>query len=137
MVLLVLAFSLLTGSVGMAATQRFCAMLSMAPSQEMTRKMEEMGCCKAKKKASCPDGTTRVDKTPCCSVATTHHKLDIPSTLKLSKVEFVALPPALASVFLLPPVALTPIEGSWPFYSDTSPPLAGRALLHRLHILNI
>jgi hypothetical protein len=132
-----LAFSLLTGSVGVAATQRFCAMLGMGPSHEMTWEMEKMGCCAAKKKPPCPEGTTQVDKTPCCSEATTHHKLDVPTTLKFSKVEFVALLPALTSVFLLPPVATAPVKGIWPFYANTSPPLAGRDLLHRLHILNI
>ncbi|WP_181306816.1 hypothetical protein [Rufibacter sp. XAAS-G3-1] len=109
----------------------------MAPSQDAAQEMEAMGCCEAKKKPACPEGTTQVDKTPCCSVFTTHHKLDIPSTLKLSKLELMALPPALTSVFLLPTVVLTTVEGSWPNYSDTSPPLAGRDLLHRLHILNI
>ncbi|RNI29281.1 hypothetical protein EFB08_07625 [Rufibacter latericius] len=112
-------------------------MLGMAPSQDAAQKMEEMGCCTAKKKPACPEGTTQVDKTPCCSVSTTHHKLDVPSTLKFSKVEFVALLPALTSVFLLPPVATATVEGSWPYYSDTSPPRAGRDLLHHLHILNI
>ncbi|MBC3538663.1 hypothetical protein ACFSC6_19650 [Rufibacter sediminis] len=109
----------------------------MSPSQDPAQKMEEMGCCATKKKAACPEGTTQVEKASCCSVSTTLHKLDIPSTLKFSKVEFAALPPALASVFLLPPVVGAPEEGAWPNYSDTSPPLAGRALLHRLHILNI
>ncbi|MBA9076408.1 hypothetical protein [Rufibacter quisquiliarum] len=143
-VLLLLVFSLLTGSVGVAGTQRFCAMLGMAiPSSAAAKKMEKMGCCSKKKKApACPKPdkapkTTSVSKKACCSEATTYQKLDVETSLKFSKVEFLAIAPALTSTFLLPPVTLATEANSWPLYSDSSPPLAGKDLLHRLHILNI
>ncbi|MGV3540984.1 MAG: hypothetical protein ACO1OQ_14310 [Rufibacter sp.] len=143
MVLLLLVFSLLTGSVGVAGTQRFCAMLGVAIPSAAAKKMEKMGCCAKKKKApACPKPdkapkTTSVSKKACCSEAVTYQKLDVESALKFSKVEFIALAPALTSTFLLPPAITPAISGGWPLYSDSSPPLAGKDLLHRLHILNI
>ncbi|WP_192821369.1 hypothetical protein [Rufibacter sp. LB8] len=137
--LLLLAFNVLTGSVGMAATQRFCAMLGMAPSAAAAEKMEKMGCCKAKKKTPvCPTAeTTTLDKTPCCTVATTFHTVDVAPTNKLPKVEFAVLAAVPETSFLVPFLGAQSVSKGWPLYSDSSPPLAGIDLLHRLHILNI
>jgi len=136
-VVLAMAFSVLTGSVGMAATQRFCAMLGMAASPAAADKMEKMGCCSKREKPGCPD-SPKLEKKNCCSVSTTYNKLEVESALKFSKVELLALPAAIANPFPLPPVAFTVSTAStWPFYSDTSPPLGGRDLLLRLSILNI
>ncbi|WP_205502037.1 hypothetical protein [Rufibacter psychrotolerans] len=136
-VLLILAFSLLTGSVGVAATQRFCAMLGMTAAPSAAKKMADMGCCSKKQKPACPEAAAKVGKEKCCSVSTTHHKLDVESLLTYDKVELVALPPMLVSSFLLPLVPTAAPATTWPLYSDSSPPLAGKELLHRLHILNI
>lgn len=134
---LALAFSVLTGSVGMAATERFCAMLGVSLDSPGQEKMEKMGCCSKKEKPACPT-ETKTAKKKCCSVSTTFQKLDIESSLKLQKVEFVSMPMALANPFPLPLAAvLAPTASTWPFYADTSPPLAGRDLLHRLHTLII
>jgi hypothetical protein len=137
MVLFLLVFSLLTGSVGVAATQQFCAMLGMSSSTAAAAEMKAMGCCAKQEKPACPAGAASVDKTPCCSSATIFHKLDITTSLKLSKLEFSVAPPMLVHSFLLPPPVLPLVTEKWPFYTDTSPPLAGKDLLHRLHILNI
>ncbi|WP_207435011.1 HYC_CC_PP family protein [Sabulibacter ruber] len=136
-VLLALAFCLLTGSVGVAATQRFCAMLGMPVSPDSGEKGQKMNCCTKKQKPACPETTAKVDKAKCCSISVTHHKLDVQSALKFDKVEMVALPPMLVNTFLLPPTPTSIQTKAWPLYSDTSPPVAGRELLHRLHILNI
>lgn len=135
-VVLAMAFSILTGSVGMAATERFCAMLGMVPKASAMEKMEKAGCCEKKEKPACPDAPV-LDKEDCCSVTTTYHNLEVESTLKLTKVELVAVPVFLSNPFPLPPVQKVAALNTWLFYSDTSPPLAGRDLLHRLHILNI
>ncbi|WP_210490711.1 hypothetical protein [Rufibacter aurantiacus] len=134
-VLLAVAFCLLTGSIGVAATHRFCAMLGMSPIEEIGLQSGGMECCAAEKKSSCQDEVTKVEQQSCCSSSVTYHKLDIPSTLKFSKVELLALMPVLTTSFLMPPVSTAPAIGSWAFYSDSSPPLAGRELLHRLHTL--
>ncbi|KAA3437540.1 hypothetical protein [Rufibacter hautae] len=134
-VLLVVAFCLLTGSIGVAATHRFCAMLGMSQMEEAGLKSDGSDCCAAEKKSSCPAEVTKVDQQSCCSFSVTYHKLDIPSILKFSKVELLAISPMLTTSFLVPPVATVPVIGSWAFYSDSSPPLAGRELLHRLHTL--
>ncbi|QHL86904.1 hypothetical protein GU926_05410 [Nibribacter ruber] len=138
-ILLLLAFSVLTGSVGIAATQRFCAMMGMELPAAKAEKMKEMDCCKkkAQPKKSCQEAAAQVDKKECCSSSTTYHKLDN-LALKLSdKVVFYALQPALVSSFLTPPTTAVIISSSWPSFTDTSPPLTGRDLLTRLHILNI
>ncbi|MFC6999195.1 HYC_CC_PP family protein [Rufibacter roseus] len=135
-VLLAMAFSILTGSVGMAATERFCAMLGMAPSAMAVEKMEKAGCCAKEEKPVCPDAPV-LEKKDCCSLTTTHQKLEVESTLKLTKVEMLAIPAFISNPFPLPPVQEAVVLSTWPFYTDTSPPLAGRDLLHRLHILNI
>ncbi|RNI27107.1 hypothetical protein EFA69_13100 [Rufibacter immobilis] len=137
-VLLLLVFSLLTGSVGMAATQRFCAMLGMDSKPAASKEMKAMGCCTKKQKpTSCPEAAAKVEKQKCCSVSTTHHKLDVQSALKFDKVEVLTLQPMLVSSFLLPQISATAQSSTWPLYTDTSPPLAGKDLLHRLHILII
>ena len=96
-----------------------------------------MGCCASKKLPACPKGGSTLDKETCCKVATSYQKLEIETGLVISKVQFtLALPqPALPS-FLFGRSTPT-LPQAWPFYTDTSPPLAGRQLLQRLHILNI
>jgi hypothetical protein len=137
--LLLLSFSVLTGSVGIAATQRFCAMMGMEISPAKAEKMEEMGCCKkkAQPKKSCEAGAAQVEKKGCCSSSTTYHKLDNLALKLTDKVVFYFLQPALVSSFLVPPTMVLVTSSSWPSFTDTSPPLAGRDLLTRLHILNI
>lgn len=134
---LAMAFSILTGSVGMAATERFCAMFGVTLDGPAQAKMEKMGCCSKEEKPGCPV-KLKMDKKKCCSISTTYEKLDVESSLKFSKVEFVSLPAVLANPFPLPLVArTTPTSDNWPFYSDTSPPLAGRDLLNHIQVLTI
>ncbi|GAA4301374.1 HYC_CC_PP family protein [Nibribacter koreensis] len=137
--LLLLAFSVLTGSVGIAATQRFCAMMGMEISPAKAEKMEEMGCCQKKAQAnkSCEAAAAQVEKEDCCTASITYHKLDN-LALKLSdKVVFYTLLPALTSSYIVPPTFVLVASSSWPSFTDASPPLAGRDLLTRLRILNI
>ena len=135
LVLLLLVFSLLTGSVGTAATQRFCAMLSIA--QGSDQKMEDMGCCSEKATDPCPEEAPRFIKKPCCSFSTTHQKLEVVSATPISKVQFPVVLPFQARSFLQHISQASATLVAWPLYSDSSPPLAGRQLLQRLHILNI
>lgn len=138
MALLALVLCLLTGSVGVAATQRFCAMLGMS-SPAAAAKMQRMGCCQKARKNHCAkdQNQAQLDK-KCCSVATTYHKLDITTSLKFNKVELAALPPMLLPSHFF--TLLVPVQSSgtdWPLYSDTSPPLTGRELLQRIQLLRI
>lgn len=137
--LLLLAFSVLTGSVGIAATQRFCAMMGMEISPDKADKPEETGCCKkeAAPKKSCQEAASQVAKEDCCSTSTTYHKLDNLTVKLTDKVVFYSIQPALVSSFLVPPTVALEASSSWPSFTDTSPPLAGRDLLTRLHILNL
>ncbi len=136
-VVLALAFSILTGSVGMAATVRFCAMLGVSLNASAQLATEKMSCCTKPDKPDCSKEAEKSNK-KCCTVALTHQKLSLESPTKFAKVEFLSLPAALANPFPLPLVASDgPVVITGSFYSDTSPPLAGRDLLTRLQILNI
>ncbi|WP_460893398.1 hypothetical protein [Rufibacter soli] len=135
LVLLLLVFSLLTGSVGVAATQRFCAMLSTTAGAD--QKMEDMKCCSKKAADSCPEKAPRFIKKPCCTFSTTYQKLEVVSSAPSSKVQFPVILSVPTSFFSQPGFSALATQVAWPLYSDSSPPLAGRQLLQRLHILNI
>ena len=138
-ILLLLAFSVLTGSVGIAATQRFCAFMGMEMSSVKKGKTEKAGCCHKKEtpQQACQETAAQVDEKQCCFSSTSYHKLDNLAVKSGDKFAFYALQPALVSSFLMPPTVALASAWSWPIFTDTSPPLAGRDLLTRLHILNI
>ncbi|AKQ45982.1 hypothetical protein TH63_10545 [Rufibacter radiotolerans] len=121
--------------MGMAATQRFCAMLSTSPATGQD--LEGMGCCAEKATNDCPEEAPRFARKPCCSFSTTHQKLDVVSVAPISKVQFTAFFPAQVPFLLRPVMAARAATVAWPLYSDASPPLTGRQLLQRLHTLHI
>lgn len=137
---LTLAFSVLTGSVGMAATKRFCAMLGGEVTAMEMQAMEKKGCCSSKPKpASKAPANTKsyFTKTDCCSVSTDFQKLDLEAGLSLQKITLEAAPAPLPFSFSFSTVRVAWVKSTWPFYSDTSPPLSGRDRLHRLQVLTI
>lgn len=122
---LLLTLSILLGSVGVALSEQLCLMtgLKMSAIQEKAD-----GCCQ---KAEAQDA----EEEDCCTNKLSFEKLEPVSFLK-------SLTPESPLFFA---AAFTPLFTTWaPYavvdqriltYSDSSPPLYGRHLLHRLHTL--
>lgn len=127
-VLLLLTLSILLGSVGVALGEQLCLMTGL----KMTAAQEQVdGCCQ---KSDSQEHEEQEDE-DCCTTAMTFEKLEPVSSIKGFTLE---LPVFFAIQF-------TPLFTTWApatatdqrilTYSDSSPPLYGRLLLHSLHIL--
>ncbi|WP_237144119.1 HYC_CC_PP family protein [Pontibacter pamirensis] len=123
---LLLAFCVMLGSVGIALSEQLCLMTGL-------RKVEALahtdGCCEGEKAANEEDS--------CCTEEVTFAKLE---TVSSQKALAIALPvflyeevtPVFSGLFSSLPTDLRPLT-----YSDSSPPLYGRKLLHLLQVLII
>jgi hypothetical protein len=129
-VTLLLTLSILLGSFGVALSEQLCLMTGIrTPAAQ-----EQMdGCCQ--KPDSQEDDKQGSEDDDCCTTAMSFEKLEPVSSLKAFSLE---LPVFFA-------VNFTPLFTTWApavatdqrilTYSDSSPPLYGRQLLHSLHIL--
>lgn len=124
-VLLLLTLSILLGSVGVALSGQLCLMTGIRESGTG----KSMDHC-------CDDPVSQADdKDGCCTVALSFEKLEPVSSIKGFTLEL----PAICAI------NFTPLFSTWApaiatdqrilTYSDSSPPLYGRQLLHSLHIL--
>jgi hypothetical protein len=124
-VTLLLILSILLGSFGVALSEQLCLMtgLKMSAMQEQAD-----GCCQE------PD-TQEAAEDDCCTTELSFEKLEPVSSIKVFNLDapvyfalsFTPLFTTWAPATALDPRVLT--------YSDSSPPLYGINLLHRLHIL--
>lgn len=127
-VTLFLTLCILLGSVGIAFSEQLCQMTGLKPSAATE---QTVGCCK-----SSDSGTAGEDD--CCDVQVSFEKLDPVSSLKGFHLEAPAFFSSPWKPLLLPEWALAATtEKRILTYSDSSPPLYGRSLLQRIHILNI
>ncbi|WP_299707260.1 hypothetical protein [uncultured Pontibacter sp.] len=122
---MLLTLSILLGSFGVALSEQLCLMTGLKSSAVL----EEMdGCCQE-------TDPQEAETDDCCTTALSFEKLEPVSSLKSLSLE--------VPVFFA--VAFTPLFTTWApaiavdqrilTYSDSSPPLYGINLLHRLHIL--
>lgn len=124
-VTLLLTLSILLGSFGVALSEQLCLMtgLKMPAAQEQAD-----GCCQEA-------DPQEAESDDCCTTELSFEKLEPVSSIKVFNLE--------APVFFA--AAFTPLFTTWTpatatdlrilSYSDSSPPLYGINLLHRLHIL--
>ena len=129
-VTLLLTLSILLGSVGVALSEQLCLMTGL----KMTAAQEQADDCCQK---SDPSGHKEKESKgeDCCTTSMSFEKLEPVSSIKGFTLE---LPVFFAIQF-------TPLFTTWApaiatdqrilTYSDSSPPLYGRQLLHKLHIL--
>ncbi|WP_241739217.1 hypothetical protein [Pontibacter beigongshangensis] len=123
---LFLTLCILLGSVGVALSETLCHMVAFKPAEEQT---QPDSCCQ---KAAA--GTEADD---CCTEELTFEKLEPVSAQKTFQLDTPALFPLTAPAFALHRIldgSLKPLTLS---LSDSSPPRAGRQLLHFIHILII
>ena len=118
-ILLLLAFCITLGSVGIALGQQLCQMVMIGDSEKPAKEMS--GCCS--------EGDTTDTEDDCCTLKITYKKLDLVSAVKADVVKklYFAVPQFTPPIlqFLTTPVAVDEIL----HYSDSSPPLYGRQLL--------
>jgi hypothetical protein len=119
-----LTLSVLLGSVGVALSEQICLMtgLKQPAGQNLTD-----SCCQE------PDSNAEEDS--CCTEALSFEKLEPVSAQKAFHLEVPVffnqpLNPLLLVLALVPGADQRLLT-----YSDSSPPLYGRQLLHQLHIL--
>ncbi len=132
-VCLVLALSVFSGSVGMAATQHICLQTGL----KMKAPVKSTGnsCCKKVKKATVPQKLVFQKK--CCALSVSHYKLEPESNASFFSIKVPAILP-------FPVISFIP---QWSSVSITqklivsglnkAPPRAGRTLLIFLRILTI
>ncbi|MDX5345862.1 MAG: hypothetical protein LPJ89_02640 [Hymenobacteraceae bacterium] len=119
-----LCFSVLFSSVGMTLQEHFCLM-----SGEPVEQTNDHCCTKDEAKAEKTDGEN------CCELHTEHQKLEPVQQLKTFSLQLPAFFPAPQTFSFVPEqVAVQQTDLSL-FYSDSSPPLAGRNLLTFIQIL--
>ncbi|MDO6389135.1 hypothetical protein Q4E40_03280 [Pontibacter sp. BT731] len=129
-VTLLLTLSILLGSFGVALSEQLCLMTGI---RTLAAQEQMDGCCQ--KPDSQEDDKQESEDDDCCTTAMSFEKLEPVSSLKAFSLE---LPVFFAVTF-------TPLFTTWApavatdqrilTYSDSSPPLYGRQLLHSLHIL--
>ncbi|GGG06259.1 HYC_CC_PP family protein [Pontibacter amylolyticus] len=129
-VLLLLTLSILLGSFGVALSEQLCLMTGL----KMTAAQGQDGSC-CQKPGMQEHKEQQSNEDDCCTTALSFEKLEPVSSLKGFALE---LPVFFAVTF-------TPLFATWApavatdqrilTYSDSSPPLYGRQLLHSLHIL--
>nr|WP_255594387.1 hypothetical protein [Pontibacter sp. HSC-14F20] len=127
---MLLTLSILLGSFGVALSEQLCLMtgLRTPASQEAMD-----GCCE--KPDSQEHDEQQTDEDDCCTTELSFEKLEPVSSIKTLSLE--------VPVFFA--LAFTPLFNTWSptvatdqrilTYSDSSPPLYGIQLLHRLHML--
>ena len=118
-----LALSVLLGSLGVALSETICRMTGSSASAATTSK------------ACCTAPTNSSDQDNCCEKSVSYEKLEPVAVQKqynlLAPVFFFS-----ASKPLLPlGIAGASAEARLYSYTDSSPPLHGRDLLHRYHVL--
>ena len=121
---------MLLGSFGVALSEQLCRMSGIS----MSAAKEQMdGCCQ--KPDPQKDNNQKTEEDDCCTTELSFEKLEPVSSIKAFALEI----PAIIAI------NFTPLFSTWApavatdqrilTYSDSSPPLYGRQLLHSLHIL--
>ena len=124
-ILLLLILSVLLGSVGVAFSEQFCLMAGVRAS-ELDEVADE--CCEQEE-------STDKEKDDCCDEAVQYEKLEPVSSLKAFNLQLPVYFPDQLKPFLPKQAASQAAEQLVYTYADSSPPLYGRRLLHKLHIL--
>ncbi|WP_345157754.1 hypothetical protein [Pontibacter saemangeumensis] len=120
---LLLALCVLLGSVGIALTEQLCLMTGLRTVEVLAHAGESCG----KNCASAGED--------CCSVEVSYTKV---ATVAAQKAALPALPvllPAAGTLHGTPWLYRPGADQRLPAYSNSSPPLYGRSLLHRLQVL--
>jgi hypothetical protein len=123
-VTLLLTLSILLGSVGVALSEQLCRMTGMK--EPVTQKQPD-GCCE--------EPASESDEEDCCTTQLSFEKLEPVSSLKVFHLEAPVFFAVALKPLLLPGPTATTTDQRILTYSDSSPPLYGRSLLHRLHTL--
>ncbi|WP_222621690.1 HYC_CC_PP family protein [Pontibacter cellulosilyticus] len=124
-VLSLLILSILLGSVGVAFSEQFCLMAGVRAS-ELNEVADE--CCEQEK-------TANKEADDCCDEAVQYEKLEPVSSQKAFNLQLPVYFPNQLKPFLTKQAASQAAEQLVYTYTDSSPPLYGRKLLHKLHIL--
>ena len=124
-ILLMLAFSITLGSVGVAFGQQLCNMVMIGSTDAHEKEMS--GCCSESESSG--------EYNDCCTLKVAYKKLDLISTAKADLAQ---------KIFLIAPVLYLP-DLQWTLglvssktiltYSDSSPPLTGREILLLKNVL--
>ncbi|WP_299820943.1 hypothetical protein [uncultured Pontibacter sp.] len=123
--MLLLTLSILLGSVGVAFSEQFCLMAGIKTTA-LAQDMDE--CCK---KPSDPDA----DTDDCCTERVAFEKLEPVSSLKVFNLQLPVYFPHHIKLFTPQQAVLQASAQLVYTYSDSSPPIYGRKLLHQLHTL--
>lgn len=123
---LLLSLCILLGSAGIALSEQLCLMTGLK-SVEMLAHND--GCCESREAASEEDS--------CCTEEVTFAKLETVSSQKAFGVALPALFYAEVKPVFKGLFSYIETEQRLLTYSDSSPPLYGRRLLHRLQVLLI
>ena len=124
-ILTILTLSILLGSVGVAFSEQICLMAGMKTSS-LTE--ENDGCCEEK-------ATKEKATDECCAVKVLYEKLEPVSSSKAFALQLPVYFPHHIKPFVLPQINFTAADERIYTYTDSSPPVYGRRLLHQLHIL--
>ena len=120
-----LTLSILLSSFGAAFSEQLCLMSGMRKAEVLK---QEAGCCEEPSSQSeAEDG--------CCTVKVSFEKLEPVSNLKAFALEAPALLAVLLRPLVFPALSAVATDRRILTYTDSSPPLYGRSLLHRIHIL--
>ncbi|GAB3204495.1 hypothetical protein ABID22_002556 [Pontibacter aydingkolensis] len=121
----ILTLSILLGSVGVAFSEQFCLMAGIKTSALST---EADDCCE--------EGSDKGAQTDeCCAVKVLYEKLEPISSLKAFNLQLPVYFQQHIKLFVPIQAHHDAIEERIYTYSDSSPPLYGRRLLHQLHTL--
>jgi hypothetical protein len=121
---LLLALCVLLGSVGIALSEQLCLITGMKKADSLAL---EDGCCQEKGPAT--------EEDTCCTEEVSFTNLETASSQKITDLTLLAFfQSAVKLSSKAKPEALATDQRILT-YSDTSPPLYGRGLLHRFHVL--
>jgi len=124
---LLLTLCILLSSVGVALSEQLCSMTGL---KQVTAIPRQDNCCEE------PTAANK-DESGCCKAHVSYEKLDPVSTVKLSDLHL----PVLFSAVIKPVAAFNPAlfltDTRLYTYTDNSPPLYGRSLLHKKQVLLI
>jgi hypothetical protein len=121
---LLLALCVLLGSVGVALTEQLCLMTGLKKVEALAHSED---CCQQKGPAT--------EEDTCCTEQVSFAKLETASSQKITDLTLPAFFQAAVKLsYKAKPEALATDQRILT-YSDTSPPLYGRGLLHRFHVL--
>ncbi|MEJ8801723.1 HYC_CC_PP family protein [Pontibacter sp. H249] len=124
-ILTLLTLCILTGSVGVAFSEQICLMAGIKTSALAE---ETDDCCK---KETAPEK----DTDSCCAVKVLYEKLEPVSSNKVFSLQLPVYLPHHIQPFVLRQAIFKASEERIYTYSDSSPPVYGRKLLHQLHTL--